>query len=105
MRRLRPPVRPGTPPQLRLNLDFGTAKQREDYARKVLQQVQKIDAARAQKGFGSAFVSEDDKEGAINDNFVEERAGMTGGPENSSMPFNCEQKVDEARIFLHRNSQ
>lgn len=85
VRRLRPPVRPGTPPQLRLNLDFGTAKQREDYALEVLQQVQKIDAARAQQGFGSAFVSEDDKEGAINDNFVEARAGMAGGSGNNSM--------------------
>jgi hypothetical protein len=28
-RGLRAPVRPTTPPQLRLNLDFGTAKQRE----------------------------------------------------------------------------
>ena len=37
--RMRAPVRPGTPPQLKLNLDFGTQKQREDYARDVLQQV------------------------------------------------------------------
>ena len=72
--RLKPPVRPTTPPQLRLNLDFGTHKQREEYAREVLQQVMQIDAARAQQGFGSAFISEDDKDGAINDELAEVRA-------------------------------
>ena len=71
--RLRAPVRPRTPPQLALNLDFGTQKQREDYAREVLQQVFTIDAARSQQGFGSAFVSVDDKEGAINDTRAGER--------------------------------
>ena len=67
-------MRPSTPPQLQLNLEFGTAKQREEYARDVLQQVFTIEAARSQQGFGSSFISEDDKQGAINDEFAGERA-------------------------------
>jgi len=70
---MRAPVRPVTPPQLQLHLNFGTPKQREAYARQVLKQVVHIEAARAQQGFGSAYVAEEDKEGAINDDFAEER--------------------------------
>jgi hypothetical protein len=67
------PTRPTTPPQLRLNLDFGTAKQREDYAREVLMQVESIEDARARSGHGSAYVSAEDKMGSINDQFAAAR--------------------------------
>ena len=107
--RLRAPVRPRTPPQLALNLDFGTQKQREDYAREVLQQVFTIDAARSQQGFGSAFVSADDKEGAINDARAEEReelrwrrAQARGATPMASARSNPEpQRTEQKLITFH----
>jgi len=107
--RMRAPVRPGTPPQLKLNLDFGTQKQREDYARDVLQQVFTIEAARAQQGFGSAFVSADDKEGAINDAFAEAREEMRWHqaqarrpPQTASARSNPEpQRTEQKLITFH----
>ncbi|MGB1601671.1 MAG: hypothetical protein ACPIOQ_53570 [Promethearchaeia archaeon] len=39
MGRVRAPVRAGTPPELKLNLDTASTAQREAYAREVLQQV------------------------------------------------------------------
>ena len=93
----RPPVRPRTPPQLRLNLDNSSAKQREEYARDVLQQVYRLEAAAAQQGYGSPFISEDDKLGAINDDLAEAREEERWRQAREHQQVRCSMQIETAR--------
>lgn len=59
-------LRPVTPPEVKA-LHFSRRKDREAFVTGLLRSALQLEDCAAQEGFGSAFVSAEDKQGAIND--------------------------------------